>query len=65
LTPSITTSGAPAATYSGHRGPVAPSATKGSNKGGGSKKQTKETKTAKDEIDRYHTVKEQLEELSK
>ena len=84
LTPEITTSTAgggggsgggsskPAATYSPNRGPVAPSATKGSNSGGGGGSKEKEAskaetidKTKKNEVvERYKEVNDALDDLS-
>ena len=81
LTPEVTTStvggggssggsSKPAATYSPNRGTIAPSATKGSNSGGGSKekeasKAEKIDKTKKHEVvERYKEVNDALDDLS-
>ena len=83
LTPEITTNtvggggsgggtSKPAATYSPNRGPVAPSATKGSNSGGGGGSKEKEAskaeqidKTKKHEVvERYKEVNDALDDLS-
>ena len=72
VTRSTVGGGAPAASYSPNRGPVAPSATKGSNSGGGGGSKEKEPskpkktdKTKENEIvERYKEINDALDDLS-
>jgi hypothetical protein len=77
LTPQITSSvaggGSPAASYSPNRGSIAPSATKGSNSGGGGKSSKEKEaskpktidKTKKNEVvERYKEVNDALDDLA-